>query len=353
MSKNDHIVHDTLLLGSFPADSAEEVFMTTSGALGECVSRIPDGEVGPRSMWIGWQEHVLRDNPQFEIVHDDRTRRAEHRKMGDGSLIPPRYRLRDGIAPEEVAFSSLGYVEAARESYAVFSMLKTAGKIPANMRFQVCLPTVIAFLEHLVLTASQPMVEPAYEARLFAEVREIAALVRLEELAIQWDVSKEMAIWEGVWPIYFEDTEAGIVERLARHGEAVPETAELGFHLCYGDFGHKHWKEPADTADMVRVANGLFASVRRPIEWLHMPVPRNREDDAYFAPLADLRLRPETGLYLGLVHHTGGEDGTRRRIAAAKKFVPEFGIGTECGMGRRAAETIAEVLRIHVAVARG
>ena len=353
MSKSDDVVHDTLLLGSFPAESAEEVFLTTSGALGECVSRLPDGEVGPRSIWIGWQENVLRDHPQFEMVQDDRTRRAEHRKMADGSPIPPRYRLRAGIAPEEIAFSSLGYVEAARESYAVFSSLKRAGKIPAKTRFQVCLPTVVAFLEHLVLTASQPTVEPAYEARLFAEVREIAALVRPGELAIQWDVSKEMAIWEKVWPIYFEDIEAGIVERLARHGEAVPETAELGFHLCYGDFGHKHWKEPADTANMVDVANGVFASVRRPIDWLHMPVPRNRDDDAYFAPLVDLRLRPETRLYLGLVHHTGGEGGTRRRIAAAKKFFPDFGIGTECGMGRRAADTVAEVLRIHVAMARG
>lgn len=353
MAKHEDIVHDTLLLGSFPAGSAEEVFLTTGEALGECVSRLPDGETGPRSMWIGWQEHVLRDHPQFEMVQDDRTRRAERRKMADGSSIPPRYRLRDGIAPEEVAFSSLGYVEAARQSYAVFSSLKGAGKIPEQTRFQVCLPTVVAFLEHLVLTASQPTVEPAYEARLFADVREIAALVRPGELAIQWDVSKEMAIWERVWPIYFEDIEAGVVERLARHGEAVPETAELGFHLCYGDFGHKHWKEPADTANMVDVANGVFASVSRPIDWLHMPVPRDRDDDAYFAPLADLRLRPETRLYLGLVHHTGGEEGTRRRIAAAKKFAPEFGIGTECGMGRRPADTVAEVLRIHVAMARG
>ena len=352
MSKSADIVHDTLLLGSFPAESAEEVFLRVSAGLGDCVSRIPDGELGARNMWIGWQEHVLKDHPQFEAVDDDRTRRPENRRMADGSVIPPRYRLRGDIAPEEIVFSTLGYVEAARESYGIFSRLKNAGKIPATTRFQVCLPTTIAFLEHLVLTASQPSVEPAYEARLFAEVHEIAGVVPPEELAIQWDVSKEMAIWEGVWPIYFEDIEAGIIERLARHGEAVPEPAELGFHLCYGDFGHKHWKEPADTANMVMAANGLFAAVHRPIDWLHMPVPREREDEAYFAPLTNLHLRPETRLYLGLVHHTGGEDGTRRRIAAAKSFLPDFGIATECGMGRRPIETIAELLRIHVVVAR-
>jgi hypothetical protein len=33
-----------------------------------------------------------------------------------------------------------------------------------------------------------------------------------------------------------------------------------------------------------------------------MPVPRDRTDDAYFAPLARLRLKGETELSFGLVH---------------------------------------------------
>ena len=300
MAISQDVVHDTVLLGSFPAESTEEAFVQMSGALGEYASRIPDGEVGARRMWIGWQERVLKDHPQFEPVHDDSSRRAEHRKMPDGTPIPPRYRLRDGISAEEIVFHALGYLDVVRESYEIFSRLKKAGKIPATMRYQVCLPTSVAFLEHLVLTESQQMTELAYEKRLFDEVKEIAAAVPPDELAIQWDVSKEMAIWERVWPIYFEDIEAGIIERLIRHGDAVPEPVELGIHLCYGDFGQKHWKEPDSTANMVAVANGLFAGIMWPIDWLHMPVPRDRDDDAYFAPLANLKLRPETRIYLGL-----------------------------------------------------
>jgi hypothetical protein len=186
MSISQEVVHDTLLLGSFPAESTEAAFLQLSGALGDYASRVPDGEIGARRMWIGWQEHVLKDHRQFEAVHEDGSRRAEHRKMPDGTAIPPRYRLREGISAEEVVFAELGYVEVARESYEIFSKLKKAGKIPAKTRYQVSLPTSVAFLEHLVVTESQQITELAYEKRLFAEVKEIAAAVPPEELAIQW-----------------------------------------------------------------------------------------------------------------------------------------------------------------------
>ena len=340
---------DVLLLGSFPADTAEEAFRSMSAILGERAGRLPDGEVGDRQMWIGWQESVLKGHPQFEDIRDDPSRRAEHRRMPDGTSIPPRYRLRHGVPDGDVALDKLGYADAARRSYADFARLKAAGDIPKTTRFQVSLPTTIAFLEHLVVTEAQPIVEPAHETRLHAEVREIAQFVPPGELAIQWDVSKEMAIWEGVWPIYFDDVKQGIVERLARHGDAVPAHVEMGYHFCYGDFGHRHWKEPEDTANMVEAANGVSAVLSRAIDWIHMPVPRERDDDAYFAPLAHLELRAETALYLGLVHHTGGIEATHRRMDAAKKYAADFGVATECGLGRRPAETIPELLAIHLA----
>jgi hypothetical protein len=40
-----------------------------------------------------------------------------------------------------------------------------------------------------------------------------------------------------------------------------------------------------------------------------------------------------------------------RRIAAAQQVVADFGVATECGMGRRNREAIPELLRIHSEVA--
>ena len=64
-----------------------------------------------------------------------------------------------------------------------------------------------------------------------------------------------------------------------------------------------------------------------------MPAPKHRDDAAYYAPLAGLRLPEGCELYLGLIHHDDRE-GDRRRIAAASRTVGDFGIATECGWGR-------------------
>ena len=104
-------------------------------------------------------------------------------------------------------------------------------------------------------------------------------------------------------------------------------------------------------SDMVEFANRVSRQIERPVQLIHMPVPRNRADDAYFVPLKRLKLRPETELCLGLVHHTDGVEGTKKRLATARKYAPKFSVGTECGFGRRDPKTIPELLRIHAEVA--
>src|SRR5262249_9455941 len=105
--------------------------------------------------------------------------------------------------------------------------------------------------------------------------------------------------------------------------------------------------EPADATKLVEIGNALSASLGRPLNWLHVPVPRGRTDEGYYAPLRELRMRPETEVYLGVVHYTDGVEWTARRIEAAQRFVWGFGTATECGWGRRAPSTLAELLRIH------
>jgi hypothetical protein len=51
------------------------------------------------------------------------------------------------------------------------------------------------------------------------------------------------------------------------------------------------------------------------------------------------------------VHYTDGVDGTKQRLATARRFATDFSIATECGFGRRDPDTIPELLRIHAAVA--
>ena len=174
-----------------------------------------------------------------------------------------------------------------------------------------------------------------------------------EELAVQWDTAVEFGVLEGVFPTYIEDRHVGVVERLVRLGEGIPNDVELGYHLCYGDAGHKHFVEPADMTKLVAVANDVSRTLGRAIQWVHMPVPRERADPAYFAPLTDLQLSAETELYLGLLHMTDGKEGALKRLQAAQSVLTEFGVATECGFGRRPAESIPTLLDLHKEIAEG
>jgi hypothetical protein len=329
------------LVGSVPLQSTEDVFRTATGILDGRLRRIPDGETGVRSNWIQWQSDVMARVPQLEMIPPDPA----------GYAPMAHFKLRQGADVGAIAFGPLGYAEAARNSYAVFARLRAESVIPADRRFQVCLPTPLAPVSAFVMPQDQAAVEPHYEARMLAELDEIAGTIPRDDLAIQWDTAIEFALLEGVFPTATADVRAGILERLVRIGARVPDGVELGYHLCYGDAGHRHFVQPRDTSKLVDVANALAAQVQRPINWIHMPVPRDRADEAYFAPLRDLKLQPGTELYLGLVHYSDGEAGTRRRIEAAQQAVTQFGVATECGFGRRPPETVPDLLRIHSAVA--
>jgi hypothetical protein len=338
-----HLPRDILLVGSFAAPSAEAVFLTVAKALGERVRRIPDGETGDRSQWIRWQAFAFRDNPSFMLEPE----------LKGTDYQTDFYRLKPGVRAEDVRFGSLGYAENANASYAVFSRLKREGVIAPDCRIQVSIPPPYNVLDRHVSPKDRLAAETGYAAKMLAEVDEIVATIPNRYLAIQWDAAHEVQNLEGArdgWFDSLEREEAEIIDRLARLGDHIPEGVELGYHLCYGDFGHRHVVEPKDTGLMVRLANELSQRIQRSIQWIHMPVPRSRTDDAYFAPLKELRLRPETELYLGLVHYSDGVAGTRKRIAAAAKVVPNFGIATECGMGRRDPQTMQELLRIHAEV---
>ncbi len=310
------------------------------------MKRYPDGETGDRGNWVQWQRHLVVDNPQFVLTSDDPL------VINHGSTRP-YFRVAPGVDPASVTFAPIGYAENARASYPAFLALRDAGVIPPSARFLVALPTPLAFLQVFIDAPDRARVVAAYERRVLAEVAEIAAAIPHRDLAIQWDTVFELLILEGGRESNIDDSRAALVARLLACGNAVPADADLGFHLCYGDMNHRHSIEPRDTALMVEIANALTRGLQRKLNYIHMPVPRDRFDDAYFAPLAGLALAPETELYLGLVHMTGGEDGIRRRIAAASRVRPDFGIGTECGFGRRPPETIVPLLHLHAAAAEG
>jgi len=332
-----------LIVGSVPLSSSEEVFEAVSSELGSLVKRIPDGETGSRSLWIVCQSEPMKNSQGLEVGGE---------RQLQGGIRNPRYKIKEGLKPGDVKFARLGYADHALDSYKVFKRLQGLGKIPTQVRFQVSLPTPLAVVYAFFIASEVRRIWPFYERRLLEELDEITRAIPHDDLAIQIDIATEMHTFLEVPELQVAYPIDELVDAFARMGNRVPEGVELGIHLCYGDPGHKHVREPTDTGRMVDVYHRLATAIHRPITWLHMPVPRDRDDDPYFSPLRDLRLKSGSELYLGLVHLTDGVEGAKRRIAAAERVVSDFGIATECGFGRRLPDTIPELLRLHRAVAQ-
>jgi hypothetical protein len=275
------------------------------------------------------------DAPPFEV------------RQWDGALIRTTdwLRLKAGVDLTTVTFDT-GYAQAARDSYAIFRRLRDRGEIPASMRFQVCLPTPMASGCAFISPSSLAAYLPVYERALLTALRDIADAIPHRDLSIQWDVCQEVLVFEHYYPHQVPDYKTDIAVELARLGDAVPDDVECGYHLCYGSPRDEHLVMPKDAAIMVEMTRGLATRLHRRIDFLHLPVPKDRTDDGYFAPLADLSLPAQTALYLGLIHYADPV-GDRARIAAAHKVVPRFGVASECGWGRTDPARVPGLLAAH------
>jgi hypothetical protein len=269
----------------------------------------------------------------------------------DGKLVReiPRLRIKSGATPSAEAFKT-GYADMAIESWGVFERLQQAGAIPPNVKFQISIPTPIAPTYNNMVPADRPRILPALTQAFIGEVEAIAKALPNDRIAIQWDVCQEVLAWENYYEPGPVDFRTETLEVLTKIGDAVPPAIELGYHLCYGSPADEHMVQPKDTGIMVEMVNAISAGVRRPINFFHLPVPKGRSDDAYFAPLASLKLRPETELYLGLIHHDDAT-GDAARLTAARRYARVDGIGTECGMARGDPARLPALLAAHVRAA--
>ncbi|KAG9649263.1 hypothetical protein KCU95_g5911, partial [Aureobasidium melanogenum] len=341
MSTEKSHVKGVLLVGSVPGTDTEDVLRRMAPALGSRLKYIPDGETGQRNFFIGWQMYKFGAYP--EVI-------SQFGQNGKFEDIPvPEEKIKE--AAEKLEGMSTDYDTAALESYPVFKKLKEEGVIPKEVKFQVCLPSPLTFVSPFIVGDYKTAIEPVYERAILRALYNISKNVPEQELAIQWDVPLEFALLEGVWvQPWFSPLKQGILDRWVKLTAAVNPAIDMGFHFCYGDIGHQHFTQPKDMGFMVDMAKELLGQTKRRVDYIHMPVPKDRDDVAYFASLKGLQaVRGDTDIYLGLVH-TDDLEGTQRRIKAALEVLNGFGVATECGWGRTSPEEIDSIVHILNAV---
>ena len=354
-----------LMIGSVPCETEEEVFRLLGPGIGDLLMGISDGEPGYRNKWIVFNApHVFEPHPDVEVTNRPEARPDNSVFKDVPDWVPTswedmwRFRIRDGV--EQIRFEKLHYAEFAIKSYEKFRELRAQGVIPAGTRFQVNFPFPEEFTRWCTGTARDfRIMTQAVLNTLQREVQEVLRAIPHADLNIQWDVCWEVFACDtgdymGREPLAWK-AEGDPYERFADYirqlSPLVPADVVLGMHLCYGDLEHTHLVEPKDLGVAVKMANIASTASPRKLDYVQMPVPRNRSDDAYFAPLRDFD-GSATRLYIGLVHQTDGVDGTLKRLEVFRRhYSGDAGVATECGWGRRQRESIPELMEIHRKVA--
>src|ERR1700761_6902842 len=162
------MTHDVHLVGSVPLADAEAVFTQSAATLGTALKRIPDGETGKRSSWVGWLSEVFAANPALEKTE---TIWRVHEQATGHQL----YQLKPGKTIKDLHFDTLPYGDYARESYAVFKKLRDAGKIPAGTKFQVDFAPAHSAARSHVVDSLLPEVEPIFNDAIKREIDRISA----------------------------------------------------------------------------------------------------------------------------------------------------------------------------------
>ena len=331
------------MIGSLPLEDAETAFRTVGGALGSRMLCLPDGETGRRRRWISFINDQLKAHPDLEI---DPTVPPFEFTQWDGKVVytVERLRVREGVDPASLTFAT-GYADDAIRNYGIFARLGAEGAIPAAVKYQICMAPPLAIAFNFMSPNAYDDFVPAYATHLRDEFRRISETLPHDRIVYQWDVCIEVLMWEGYYGLE-GDHRRRILDSLGDIGDMVPGDIDLGYHLCYGSPQDEHLVQPRDLAVCVEIANGIAGAVGRPVQYIHMPVPRDRSDTAFFEPLADLALKGGTALYLGLVHEDDPE-GNARKLAEARKFATVSGIAAECGLGRGDPDALADILEQH------
>jgi hypothetical protein len=215
--------------------------------------------------------------------------------------------------------------------------------IPGGVKFQIAIPSPLAPAYNYISRAHRDLFLETFTNHLLDEVHQLAMALPHDRIAIQWDVLHEILIWEGYFPDRPDHYKNQIATVLGRLGEAVPQPIDLGYHLCYGSPQNEHLIEPRDAGSMVEIMRETLKHVRRPIQYFHFPVPRDRIDTDFYRPFAALSLPHGTELYAGVIHRND-YDGNKRRLELVRQFVRAAGVASECGWGRIDPANLNDVL---------
>ncbi|GAB3947831.1 hypothetical protein GCM10028805_20810 [Spirosoma harenae] len=314
--------------------------------LGPALFSLPDGEIGdktpafPKGNRIAWVvyaiEKLTSDNRNWEIV-------KQPVRGEDGMAInyDQFQKLKPKHSPADMPHHvTLGYDDFARRSYPIFQELRKENNLP-SLKFQMGVPTGFAMGFAFASQITWLRYTKAFNTVIAREVNAVLAelgpdvLIQLEvppELYAAYMLPKPMI---GLSLIPIKDLLAKITPG-----------AQIGMHLCLGDFHNEALVHPKTLNKMVQFSNRLVEEwpAQHSLAYIHYPFAEAGTPPstcaAYYAPLKDIQLPSTTRFIAGFVHEKRSVDeniGILNSIESARGQLVD--VASSCGLGRRSPET--------------
>ena len=301
--------------------------------LGPELDYLPDGETGDRRNWIISMIEALRAHPDFRVVKD-----------GDWSDYDktPRFALRPGHRLYGAALD-LGIAAAARAAMHEFDTLRAemAPRSPAGPRFLVGIPGDLD-LAMFTFGPSGPVrhLRPFTEA-LAATMYQVRRMFG-NDVVFQIEVPVESVLLARA-PSALRPALAGLLaRRITALAQGAPEGSRFGLHLCLGDMNHRALGRLPDASPLVLLANAVAARWPdgRHLHYVHAPLAAADSpppgSQAFYRPLAGLKLGPDVRFIAGFAHEDQNPDAQFRIRQMIEDAVGHpVDVSTSCGLGRR------------------
>ncbi|WP_052731246.1 hypothetical protein [Spirosoma radiotolerans] len=348
-----------LLVGSLPFDSDEDCMKRALDALGPALFCLPDGEVGEktpafpkgnRMAWVVYAiEKLTQDTANWQILKEP-TRGTDGMAVDYDSFqkLKPLHSPAD--MPQHV---SLGYDEFFRLNYPIFTQLREQYGLD-HLKFQVGVPTGFAMGFAFASPITWLRYTYAFNTVIAREVNAILAQAG-HDVVIQLEVPPELyAAYKLPTPLIGLALKP-ILDLLRK----INPGAQIGIHLCLGDFHNEALVHPKTLDKMVAFSNKLVQRwpAQHTLAYMHYPfaeglVPPS-VDAAHYAPVQHIKLPTGTRFVAGFVHE-------KRTLAENRHILNSIesarggcvDVACSCGLGRRSASTAEELMTMMAELAK-
>jgi hypothetical protein len=342
-----------LLVGSMPFEDEETCMRQALAVLGPHLFSLPDGEVGDKTpqfpkgnriAWVMYAVEVLTaDRESWQIVKEPV--RAADGLAADYTSIQ---KLKPRRSPRELpAFVSLGYDTYFQKSYPRFKQLAAEHGL-GHLKFQLGIPTGFAMGFAFASQLDWLRYTNAFNTVLAREVN-AALQVAGDNLIVQLELPPEVYA-ASILPRPLLGMALRPVHDLLRK---ITPGAQIGIHLCLGDFRNEAIVHPKTLNKLVAFSNRLVESWPRThkLVYIHYPFAEGAipptTDTEYYEPLKHIRLDPDTRFVAGFVHEKLSlEEHISILTAIEQASGQTVDVASSCGLGRRTPEEAIQIMEL-------